>query len=91
MESLANYSALLYLEKRSGRHTINLMLEEYKTRLLSKTPANQILESTGPIVLGPRLETAQSPFAWQFITYGKRLVDSAHAAFPLATSASWPC
>jgi len=71
MESLANYSALLYLEKRSGRRSIDLMLDEYRNRLLSKTAASQTLESTGPIILGPRLETAQSPFAWQFITYGK--------------------
>jgi hypothetical protein len=72
MESLANYSALLYLEKRSGRHTLDVMLDEYKIRLLSKTaPSNETLESAGPIVLGSRLQSAEAPLAWQFITYGK--------------------
>jgi len=71
MESLANYSALLYLEKRSGRHLLDAALESYKTDLLAKNEIGQTIESAGPIVLGARLSSSQSPLGWHHITYGK--------------------
>ena len=30
MEALANYSALLYLEKRRGTHSLEIMLDNYR-------------------------------------------------------------
>ena len=71
MEALANYSALLYLEKARGPHSTETMLEQYRINLLVKNPAGQTVDSTGPIVLGPRLETSIEPRAWRNITYGK--------------------
>jgi hypothetical protein len=71
MEALADYSALLYLEKKDGPQPVALVLDTYKTNLLLKTSDGQTIESTGPIVMGSRLENSQSPQAYNFVTYGK--------------------
>jgi hypothetical protein len=71
MEALANYSALLYLEKRRGTHSLEIMLLNYRDSLLAKNEAGQTVDSAGPIVLGTRLESSQEPRAWRTITYGK--------------------
>jgi aminopeptidase N len=71
MEALANYSALLYLEKRRGARPMELMLESYRDGLLAKNESGQTVDSAGPIVLGTRLESSQEPRAWRTITYGK--------------------
>ncbi len=71
MESLANYSALLYLEQRRGRNLLDAALESYKNDLLEKNAAGQTVDSAGPIVLGTRLASSQTPFGWHHITYGK--------------------
>jgi hypothetical protein len=71
MEALANYSALLYLEKSKGARPMEIMLDSYRTALLARTQNEQTVESAGPIVLGLRLENSQEPRAWRIITYGK--------------------
>ncbi len=71
MEALANYSALLYLEKSKGLHDAESMLDSYRTELLMKNEAGQTVESAGPVVLGLRLQNSQQPRAWRAITYGK--------------------
>jgi hypothetical protein len=71
MEALANYSALLYVEKSKGGKSVDTMLEAYRLALLAKNEAGATVESAGPIVLGPRLETSLEPRAWRTITYGK--------------------
>jgi hypothetical protein len=71
MESLANYSALLYLEKSKGPRDAEQMLDAYRNELLAKGENGQTVDSTGPIVLGMRLENSQEPRAWRSITYGK--------------------
>jgi hypothetical protein len=71
MEALANYSALLYLEKRRGTHSLEIMLVNYRDSLLAKNEAGQTVDSAGPIVLGTRLESSQEPRAWRTITYSK--------------------
>ncbi len=71
MEALADYSGLLYLEKKSGPQPVALALDTYKTNLLQKTADGQTVESTGPIVMGSRLENSQAPQAYNFVTYGK--------------------
>jgi hypothetical protein len=71
MESLANVSALLYLEKTRGVHATDLFLDAYRNALLEKNEAGQVVDSAGPIVLGTRLESSQQPTAWRSITYGK--------------------
>jgi aminopeptidase N len=64
MEALANYSALMVLEKRKGRRALNAVLDEYRNNLLP-------VESFGPIIWGTRLISSQTPGAWRVITYEK--------------------
>jgi len=71
MEALANYSALLYLEKRRGPHAVDQMLDDYRASLLAKNTEGETVESAGPIVLGQRLQSSQQPAGWRAITYGK--------------------
>jgi aminopeptidase N len=71
MEALANYSALLYIEKSKGAHEVGVMLNTYRQALLEKNETGQTVDSTGPIVLGSRLENSIEPRAWRNITYGK--------------------
>ncbi|MCE5309193.1 MAG: hypothetical protein LLG20_16250 [Acidobacteriales bacterium] len=71
MESLANYSALLYIERRKGTRVRDSILQEYKTQLLAPSEDGRSVESVGPIVLGSRLKTSLAPDAWRTITYEK--------------------
>jgi hypothetical protein len=71
MEALANYSALLYLEKYKGRRELETLLDGYRTALLQKSESGNTVDAAGPIVLGTRLESSLEPRAWQVITYGK--------------------
>ncbi|MGD0359991.1 MAG: M1 family aminopeptidase [Bryobacteraceae bacterium] len=70
MEALADYSALLYLENKNGSQPVALQLDSYKANLLQMVNGKTV-ESTGPIVLGVRLENSQTPAAYYNITYGK--------------------
>ena len=71
MEALANYSALLALEKKKGSKDMQRVLAEYKSALLAKDEEGRTAESTGPIRLGLRLQSSQSPNAWRAIVYDK--------------------
>ena len=71
MEALANYSALLYLEKANGAREMELLLDGYRTDLLAKRDTGETIDSAGPIVFGTRLESSLEPRAWRAITYGK--------------------
>ena len=71
MEALANYSALLYIEKAKGTHPVEMILDRYRDMLLSKGSSGGTIESAGAIVLGGRLESSLEPPAWRTITYGK--------------------
>lgn len=71
MESLANYSALMMMEKRKGAKSIEPVLDIYRQHLVAKTAAGKTVDSVGPIRLGLRLETSDAPGAWRTITYEK--------------------
>jgi aminopeptidase N len=71
LESLSNYSALMWLEKKSGVKAIDAVLEDYRTRLLAKDNEGHTVESTGPIVWGIRLDSSDARDAWRAITYEK--------------------
>ena len=71
MEALANYSALLYLEKHKGTRSTESVLNEYRANLLKKVESGGTIESAGPIALGLRLESSLSPGAWRTIVYEK--------------------
>ncbi len=70
MEALANYSALLMLEKRQGGAALRQILERYRDNLLARNESGQTVESAGPISWGPRLDSSQAR-AWRTITYEK--------------------
>jgi hypothetical protein len=75
MESLANYSALLYLEKKTGSKSVDTILQGYRADLLAKPfprpdqkPAEvgETVESSGPVVQGTRVDGN-----WNTVVYGK--------------------
>lgn len=69
MEALANYSAVLYLEKRKGARAIEPVLDGFRTNLLARTADGHTAESAGPVIWGARL--LSDPTAWRTITYDK--------------------
>jgi len=71
MESLANYSALLLLEKKKGIKAVDAVLDDYKKHLLAKLESGNTLESAGPITWGYRLQSSVAPNAWRTVTYEK--------------------
>jgi hypothetical protein len=71
IESLANYSALLLLERKKGVKAVDAVLDDYRTHLLSKTAAGRTIEAAGPIIWGYRLESSLAPDAWRTVTYEK--------------------
>jgi hypothetical protein len=71
MEALANYSAVLWLEKRKGKGATAELLAGYRQGLLSRTEGGQTVESAGPLTQGHRLESPNNPHNYDLITYGK--------------------
>ncbi len=71
MEALANYSALLYIEKKKGPRAVETLLDDYRNHLLIKEQNGKTLESAGPITWGYRLQSSAAPDAWHYITYEK--------------------
>ncbi|MFN0105385.1 MAG: M1 family metallopeptidase [Bryobacteraceae bacterium] len=71
MEALANYSALLLLERKRGVRALEDVLEKYRDHLLEKGVNGQSIDSAGPIQLGSRLETSQTPEAFRAVIYEK--------------------
>jgi hypothetical protein len=71
IESLANYSALMLLERKKGLKAMDTVLDGYRGHLLTKTGSGRTLESSGPIIWGYRLESSLAPDAWRAITYEK--------------------
>jgi hypothetical protein len=71
MESLANYSALMYLEKRKGTKAMEQVLDLYRSHLLAKRPDGTTVESSGPITWGGRLLAAYGEDVWRVIVYEK--------------------
>jgi len=69
--ALANYSALLLLEKRKGTHAVEVVLEDYRNHLLVRSENGHTLESAGPITWGIRLQSSLAPGAWRAVTYEK--------------------
>ncbi|MEZ5354706.1 MAG: M1 family aminopeptidase [Bryobacteraceae bacterium] len=71
MESLANYSAIVLLEKKKGAKAVQAILADYREKLLAADETGKTLESAGPVRLGLRLSSSQAPEAWHHIVYGK--------------------
>jgi hypothetical protein len=71
MEALANYSALLVLEKKKGPHALETALDEARATLLRPLEPGKTTESAGPITWGARLGRAGYGEPWRSITYDK--------------------
>ena len=71
MESLANYSALMFLETKMGPHVTEKALDIYRNELTTKGPDGATAESRGPVVEGRRLESLDLPGAANAVLYGK--------------------
>ncbi len=72
LEALATYSSLLYLEgKPEGASAVREWLGRYRSDLLAKTEDGEYAEAAGPVSLGQRLNSSQSPRAFQRVVYSK--------------------
>ncbi|MGH9569900.1 MAG: M1 family aminopeptidase, partial [Candidatus Angelobacter sp.] len=69
VEALANYSALLLLEK-SDPQAMKIALDYYRNDLL-RQGSNGIVTDAGPVTLGPRLSSSRFPDAYQAVLYGR--------------------
>jgi hypothetical protein len=71
LEALANYSSLLWLEKKKSVKDMETVLSSYRSELLYKDAQGKTYESAGPIVWGERLNGQPASRRWRSITYGK--------------------
>ena len=71
VEALANYSALLWLEKKKGPKALEEVLADFQAHLLQTGQENQTVESAGPLTWGYRLEASKTSEAYRVITYEK--------------------
>ena len=71
MESLANYSAIMFLETKLGPKSVELALETYKKNMFAVGPDGETAESEGAVVQGRRLESSNNPNASNAVIYGK--------------------
>jgi aminopeptidase N len=69
LEALANYSALLVLEKKKGARALADVLAEYSRNLRRPREEGKTVESLGPITWGIRLHAW--PESWRTIVYEK--------------------
>ncbi len=71
MEALANYSAMLWIEKKKGSQTVEQMLTDFRGDLERRGADGDAVEAFGPLTWGYRLESAQDADTWRTITYEK--------------------
>ncbi|MBM3740281.1 MAG: M1 family metallopeptidase [Acidobacteria bacterium] len=71
MEALANYSALMVVERKKGAKAMQQALDDFRQKLLARDAEGKTVESAGPIRLGGRLISSQAPLAWHAIVYYK--------------------
>ncbi len=70
VEALANYSALLLLEK-DHPELAHQILEDYRTGLMLKDRQGNIVSDAGPVTLGLRLSSSKFPNGFEAISYGR--------------------
>jgi hypothetical protein len=70
-EALANYTALLLLERKRGPKALEAILEDYRKSMLLATKTKGTVESSGPLTWGFRLRENVANDPWRIITYGK--------------------
>jgi len=70
MEGLANYSALMLLESHDPGKFARIM-QNYRDELINKNHKGPPLTDAGPVTLGMRLSSSQTPDAYEAICYGR--------------------
>ncbi|HWR36249.1 MAG TPA: M1 family aminopeptidase [Clostridia bacterium] len=70
VEALANYSALMLLEREHPQDFAKTM-EYYRQELLTKSPNGKQYYEAGPVTLGLRLSSSQFPDGYITISYGR--------------------
>jgi hypothetical protein len=70
-EALANYSAMLLLEKRKGARALDAVLDDYRNSLRAPRAEGRTVESAGPVTWGHRLHSGAAPDPWRPIVYDK--------------------
>ena len=70
LEALSNYCALLLLERRNPAD-VQLMLQNYRSFLATKSKDGQPNVDAGPVTLGVRLSSSKFPEGYEIITYGR--------------------
>lgn len=70
MEALANYSALMLLQSHNPAQ-FRQVLQKYRDDLLVKNREGVPMMDAGPVTLGLRLSSSQSPDAYEAISYGR--------------------
>jgi aminopeptidase N len=72
LEALANYTALMLVERKRGSRVLESILDEYRAELLRETgDPKQPIEAAGPITWGARLRGSEGLDPWRVITYCK--------------------
>lgn len=69
IEALANYSALLMLERRDPEK-MKIALQHYRNELL-KPAGSGMVGDAGPVTLGTRLSSSKFPNAFEPVVYGR--------------------
>jgi hypothetical protein len=70
LEALANYSALMLLE-RTNAADAEVLLETYRSSLAARNKAGKRNVDAGPVTLGARLSSSKFPSGYEIITYGR--------------------
>lgn len=70
VEALANYSAVLELEKDHGSDC-HAFLDHYREQLLAKNSEGEEFTSAGAVTLGQRLNSSHFPNGYYVISYGR--------------------
>jgi aminopeptidase N len=68
MEALANYSAMLVLERQNPA-LFHQVMERYRNDLLGKNKDGEWLREAGPVTLGQRLISSHFPGGYEAISY----------------------
>ena len=71
VEALANYCALVAMEKEGQSAEVSAILDTYRRQLLSKNKGDQMVADAGPVTLGVRLYSSYFPAGYDVISYGR--------------------
>jgi hypothetical protein len=71
-EALANYTALMALERKKGARALETTLQEYRDELMAEIgEPRERLEGNGPVTWGSRLRAEVGVDPWRVIIYDK--------------------